>query len=193
MATFSPEQMAEALKKAPSLFLKQFDPAMRRYLRGFAQGTMAKRIAGRPGLINRTGALRRSFGTAVTGEGSIESWVGTVYTTSPYARIQEFGGTVTPKKSQFLTIPLAGARTGAGATRGGARSFPNTFFAKSRAGNLLMFQKQGKKIVPLFVLKKSVSIPPRLGMMSAWAQDVDARRALLMRATKTALDGLGSA
>jgi len=192
VATFSPEQLAEALQKAPSAFLSQFDPAMRRYLRGFAQGTMAKRITGRPGLINRTGALRRSFGTAVTGEGSVDTWAGTVYTTSPYARMQEFGGTQTPKKSQFLTIPLASARTGAGASRGGARSFSNTFFAKSKAGNLLMFQKQGKKIVPLFVLKKSVSIPPRLGMRSAWEQDVDARRAVLAKATKAALDGLGA-
>lgn len=193
MSTFSPEQLAEALKKAPSLFLKLFDPAMRRYLRGFAQGTMAKRISGRPGLLNRSGALRRSFGTAVTGEKSVDTWVGVVYSTSEYARIQEYGGTGLPKKSQFLTIPLGAARTGAGVTRGGARSFPNTFFAKSKAGNLLMFQRQGKKVVPLFALKKSVSIPARLGMGAAWLADADARSVVLARATKAAIDGLGSA
>jgi hypothetical protein len=36
--------------------------------------------------------------------------------------------------------------------------------AKSRKGNLLIFQRVGKKITPLYVLRKSVKLPPRLGM-----------------------------
>lgn len=90
----------------------------------------------------------------------------------PYARIQEFGGEVTPKKAKFLTIPFPGIK-------GFARDFKNTFFKKSANGNLILFQNLGKTktgrrrrtrgvvdiktrkgftIRPLFVLKKKVRI-----------------------------------
>ena len=44
------------------------------------------------------------------------------------------------------------------------RSWPNTFCTTSKAGNLIIFQKRGTSIVPLYVLKTQVTIPPRLGM-----------------------------
>ena len=37
----------------------------------------------------------------------------------------------------------------------------------SKAGNLILFQNQGKGIVPLFVLKQSVHIPKRPYMAPA--------------------------
>ena len=46
----------------------------------------------------------------------------------------------------------------------GPRDWQNTFVAKSKAGNLIIFQKRGSQIMPLYVLKTSVTIKPRLGM-----------------------------
>jgi hypothetical protein len=65
---------------------------------------------------------------------------------------------ITPKTAQFLTIPLGAARAAAGASRGSARDFPNTFIAKG-----MIFQKQqGGKIVPLFLLRRQVTVPARI-------------------------------
>lgn len=79
--------------------------------------------------------------------------------------VHEFGATIRPKKAKMLTIPLPAALDNRGIPiRKSARDWPNTFVARSKAGNLLIFQKRGTEIVPLYVLKSSVKIPPRLGM-----------------------------
>lgn len=70
-------------------------------------------------LQTRTGALRRSISrtkvkfTATGAEAQ-------AFTTSKYARIQEFGGTITPKRRKYLTIPLRDALTAGGDLKGGA-------------------------------------------------------------------------
>jgi len=75
--------------------------------------------------------------------------------------------TIRPKTKQYLTIPLPAAKTAAGRLRGSARSgvFQDTFIAKSKKGNLIVFGKFGKskkaKLAPLFVLKKKVVITQR--------------------------------
>lgn len=85
-----------------------------------------------------------------------------------YLRIQEKGGTITPKKAKYLTVPLPAALNSNGTPKKpSARDWENTFVAKSKAGNLIIFQKMGAKIIPLYVLKTSVKIPPRLGMEKA--------------------------
>jgi hypothetical protein len=83
--------------------------------------------------------------------------------------------TIKPKRGKYLTIPLPAAQTRAGVTRGPARStvWANTFVAKTKAGNLIIFGKKtvakGAKagqakgaIVPLFLLLKSVTVPSRI-------------------------------
>lgn len=83
-----------------------------------------------------------------------------------YMGIHERGGVIRPRRARYLTIPLPAALDTRGvALRARARDWPNTFVAKSRAGNLIIFQKRGRRdVVPLYVLKKSVRIPPRLGL-----------------------------
>jgi hypothetical protein len=48
--------------------------------------------------------------------------------------------------------------------RRSARDWDNTFVARSKKGNLIIFQRRGVQITPLYVLKTSVKIPARLGM-----------------------------
>ena len=113
----------------------------------------------------RTGDLHDSIGSIVKDTGNqLEGIIGSGARQGnrlPYADIHETGGTITPKNVQWLTIPLRAALTPSGMPRGRARDFENTFFAYSKAGNLILFQRKGKKAVALFLLKKSVTIPAR--------------------------------
>ena len=106
-----------------------------------------------------------------------------------YAALQNFGGTVTPKSGKFLAIPIAKMPRAAK-----PRDFDNTFFQKSRKGNLILFQNLGTKgsgknktsnIRPLFVMKESVTIGPRPFMK--WfpemkAQAIEIARAAIVKA-----------
>jgi hypothetical protein len=115
----------------------------------------------------RSGALLKSIeeSVRVTGAtmGDIEGHIGSDLV---YARIQEYGGVIVPKHAKYLAIPLPAALDSRGVPlRQGPRFWTNTFVAKSKNGNLLIFQKRGaKEIVPLYVLKDKVTIPARLGL-----------------------------
>ncbi len=80
--------------------------------------------------------------------------------------IHETGGTITAKRAKFLTIPLPAAMDAQGVPlRKRARDWDDTFVARSRAGNLIIFQRRtGGRITPLYLLKRSVKIRPRLGL-----------------------------
>jgi len=43
----------------------------------------------------------------------------------------------------------------------GSAGYDGGFIRKSKKGNLILFGKTGKSIIPLFVLKRSVTIPAR--------------------------------
>ncbi len=82
-----------------------------------------------------------------------------------YLNTQEDGATITAKRSQYLTIPLPAALDAQGVPlKKRARDWENTFVKKSKNGNLIIFQKNGSGITPLYLLRKSVTIPKRLGM-----------------------------
>ena len=120
---------------------------------------LKRRAAGmqKSGKGRKTGQLARNIGQTIsagneryhatigTGVGGTKSVV--------YARIQDKGGTIVPRSKQYLTIPLGGVK-------GRADNYPNSFFIRSKAGNLLLVERKGKGgIRPLFVLKKQVTIP----------------------------------
>lgn len=130
-------------------------------------------VAG-PILNVRSGRLRRSIqprGVSISGD----SLIGVVSSEDViYFPPQEYGATITPKNAKFLTIPLDAMKTQTG-TRGTARDvigspgsygFTGTFF---RNGVLFGTQAiSGRRrggslpgIVPLFVLKSSVTLPER--------------------------------
>ncbi len=142
-------------------------------------------------LHNRTGALRRSIGSRVSQPTSVHARVTMalrVFSAGvPYARIQEFGGVITPKRAKYLTIPLDANMTQAGVTKLSARQAINKggFFATSKKGNLLIRDSEG---VPLFVLKKKVKIPKgRLGFFKTWRDSQRSRLSRHRRALKFAI------
>ena len=93
-----------------------------------------------------------------------------------YAKIHEFGGRIVPRKAGALAIPLAAARTKAGASRGfRPRDFADLVMLKGRGRAPILAriirQEKKSKIIPMFALVKSVQIPPRLGFRKLFAQE----------------------
>jgi hypothetical protein len=114
-------------------------------------------------LSTRSGALISGILAGVKVEGStIDALVGTFSIPAPYA-IHEFGGTMRAKGGKFMAIPLPEALDSKGTPKQRSpRDWQNTFVARSRNGNLLIFQRRGTTIVPLYVLKTSVTLTARL-------------------------------
>lgn len=117
----------------------------------------------------RTGQLANSIQNVVKmGPVGIEGTIGSGVRTGkrlPYANIHETGKPlIRPKNKKFLTIPTKYNQTRAGVMR---KSAPRVidedggFFKRSKSGNLMLFAKQGKEIIPMFVLKTVVRIPAR--------------------------------
>jgi len=100
-----------------------------------------------------TGHLKRNVGMFI-GDGilALGTHVGNTAKVK-YAGILEEGGKITPKSKKYLTIPLPGVK-------GLARNYPDAFIIKSKAGNLLIVQKDARgRLKPLFLLRKEVTIP----------------------------------
>lgn len=147
---------------------------LRKYLDTVAEA-MAQRHGGSwPGgttdktLSRRSGKLVQAIRDSVEVTGSkIDDVQGRIGARGiPYGRIHEFGGVITAKNAKFLTIPLPAALNADGTPKKrSARDWDKTFVATSKAGNLIIFRREGKSVVPLYVLKTSVKIPPRLGLI----------------------------
>ncbi len=118
-------------------------------------------------LFRRSGALVKAIRESVNVSGQkLENIEGRIGASLLYAAIQEYGGTIYPKLAKYLAIPLPSALTAQGLPiLPSPRDWISTFVATSKAGNLLIFQKQSNgRIIPLYVLKSKVTIPARLGM-----------------------------
>jgi hypothetical protein len=78
----------------------------------------------------------------------------------PQARLQNRGGTVTPKHAKYLWVPLP--TLSVTERRMPSSYFTDTFVALSMKGNLIVFQKlEGGTVRPIAVLKKKVKIDAR--------------------------------
>ncbi len=132
----------------------------------------------------RTGATRAGIRFTLTGAG--RSTVMRSRASGRHVRLQEFGGVVRAK-SKLLKIPLPSALTPSGNLKSSAvfgsdktnSKGQRSFVFKSKAGNLIIAITTGKrkKLVPLFVLKKQVRIPPgRLGFFRTWREMREFRR-----------------
>jgi phage gpG-like protein len=138
-------------------------------------GTIQQLISGEV-LKNRTNKLRDSI-VAGSIQETDASIAGVVGTNTVYARIQELGGTITPKNAKSLTIPLDAVLTANGVARYTAREViadPTIAgFARVFTRNGVIFGSTGKgadaEWTPLFVLKQSVTIPPHEFMARALA------------------------
>ena len=119
------------------------------------------------GLHVRTGALKNSVQLMPLEEDAshITARVG-IGGGLPYAKVQEYGATITPRNAMFLAIPIGEALTGAGVAKFGPRDieasgYDGSFVRTGPSGNKIIYGKRGNEVVPLFVLVSSVTIPAR--------------------------------
>ena len=178
--------MPEKLSKAIKEIIDRNDRLLETHIKQdlMQGGTNDTQLAGRTGqLASSTRAINATIedgGARVSGGINFGQKYARVHI-GPKGQIT----TIRPVNRQWLTIPLGAAKTSSGALRGAAQSgmYGQTFFANSKAGNLILFGKlayqKGKRagqthgdIVPLFVLKKEVKVKARLHPkdMFEWVQ-----------------------
>ena len=100
--------------------------------------------------------------------------------------MQEVGGTIKPVNAHWLWIPLEANQTPSGIARVTPRDAINaphfirwdapggpTFFGKSIVKQTKKEFSQNFGIVPLFKLKKSVTLKPRMGAEKLWREEMD--------------------
>lgn len=183
------------MERAPRRLFREVSGALVRRAREFLHRVFPRaRLSGRPGLNSPTGSLRRSFDLLHDGN-TLQSFRMVEFTTSKSAPAHEHGALIRPRRRKYLAVPLAAVKTAAGDVRGGPRSYSNTFFARSKAGNLILFQKRGagQAPTPLFAMVSQVRIPRRLGFFEEWTKNQSKRIQDMAAATSRALDSLGSA
>lgn len=151
---------AEALKAELLDYLKSVAKAVAdRNSGAWPGGTTDNTLSRRSG--HAVSEIRKSPRVSGTTIDTIQGEVGGPF----YLRIHEFGGTIRAKNVRYLTIPLKAALRADGTPiLPSARQWARTFVITSKKGNLLIVQRNGKTITPLYVLKREVKIPARLGM-----------------------------
>ncbi|CAA2141482.1 hypothetical protein [Hyphomicrobium sp. ghe19] len=151
---------AKVLSKELQSFLNSVAEALaKRHGNAWPGGTGEKTLS------RRSGKLVASILSSVTVTGThydeIKGYIGAAFP----GPVHEYGATIRPKTAKFLTVPLPAALNPNGTPKKkSAREWQNTFVARTKAGNLVIFQKTGTQIIPLYVLRTMVKIKPRLGM-----------------------------
>lgn len=156
---FERVKLPKILERHLKVYLKSVaDKLASRHGTNWPSGTTSNSLSKRSG-----NAISKIKGSVKTGR-SAQEIIGIIG--GPfYLRPHEFGATIRAKRSRYLTVPLPSALDSRGIPlRRSARDWEDTFVIKSKKGNLLIVQKRGRKIIPLYVLKKEVTIPERLGM-----------------------------
>jgi hypothetical protein len=166
------EAVAKQFDRNVNLIPRELKKALKEYLDQVRKGLIKvhSKPFSNPANVPATGErnlLRRRGGiegikTFVTGGKDVNKVAGGLIIPFPIS-VHEKGATIRAKRAQYLTIPLPAALDSRGVPlRASAREWDNTFVQRSKRGNLLIFQKRGASLVPLFLLKREVTLPPRL-------------------------------
>lgn len=126
---------------------------------------LAVTSGGKSGLNARSGALRNSIRSVVrdisgVGQSEMELSAGGRFGGNDvrYARIHELGGTIRPKRANNLAIPTSAAKTAAGVSRVPSPRDMALSWAPMKGGPGMLVDESG---TPMFILRKSVTIPAR--------------------------------
>ncbi|QIG76982.1 putative morphogenesis protein [Rhizobium phage RHph_Y1_11] len=154
--------------------VKQVKPEMRAYLEEVVNALIERHSKPYPGGTTSTTLSKRSGkgieairkGVRVTG-GQLDTLRARLQIPTPLA-YHEYGYSK-DGNGKMLTIPLPAALNANGTPKKpNARAWRDTFVTTSKAGNLIIFQRKGRQIVPLYVLKETVKVPARLGARQAF-------------------------
>ena len=162
-------------------FATEVHPQIREALNAYLQAVAAK-VASRasapwPGGTTPTSISSRSGEavTAIQAGGQVDDHEGgfmAMIRLPEYLAIQEKGGTLRASSTEYLAIPLRAALSSSGVPlKPSPRDWGSTFVQRSRQGNLLIFLRRGRQIIPLYLLRKEVHIPARLGYFTTLSGD----------------------
>ena len=212
---FRGERLRAALRTAKSRIGPEVEQALESHAKWFGayfarNGFLSQdgNRAGTPGdptrtrLFRRTGGLANSQAFSLARRG-LNSRLNLSIGSSPKvtdgrARLHEYGGTITPRRARFLTIPLSDNFSAGGRIRyetaGDAIDRANAFFLTRGSNTFIVFDKASPGQKPnlqfLFILKKRVVVPARLGFRRAVRSEVVTadRQSRLSEAAKQALN-----
>lgn len=126
----------------------------------FTKGPAPKSVAKRSGKLQKS--IRFSRAKPVGQGFQADFTIGTQYATTHVARKNRGKVRITPKKRKFLAIPTDFARTPAGVPIAPPR---DPRWAPTQVIGNVIFGHLGSSKVPLFVLKKSVTVPQRVSVL----------------------------
>jgi|GEM_PF-1293155 len=177
--------------------LTTFGPRLREQMRvevAAAAGDLREAVKARvrADFKRHTGDLEKSV-VASDVEVTAHSVSASVGSNLAYARIQELGGTIKPKRSRYLAIPLSAMLTGRGVARGPARrvianagafGYESTFFAK----HILFGRTSDGAVRPLFALRGEVTLTGRHYFERTYDEKAPALQAALARVAERVLE-----
>jgi len=199
------EWVLDAKPLDPDKFRRSIKPIFRQFGQDYNSTLIRQNLSGRSGDmgLNRvSGNLARGWNTATTDDANgitVTNWVSgpaadTHGGSHGYAWAHEHGATIRPRNAKFLWIPLDANRTPAGHARMTPReAIAKGGFISCKSGPIFFGvsgssskKNAGFKLTPLFVLKKEVTIKPRMGATSLFQERV----LMLERSVLFAAEGL---
>jgi hypothetical protein len=154
----------------------------------YAAGALRRQIKGE--FKTRTGGLARSFKATIQQERKTGEISGGAFSDLGRAPVQNDGGVIKPKNRQYLAVPISqkAKRTVGLWPRHWAKG--KLFLIKSKAGNLLLAEKSGRRgLVLHYALKRSVTIKGRHYIEAAASAVDQVVRDIMGESVKTAVEG----
>lgn len=149
---------------------RQIPAAVRYILQGWAGDTVKhvkEGLAGRY-LNRKSGHLANAVGKKLVRDGEVTTaWLGTNVAGKsrdvPYARIQDEGGTIVPRRAGALAVPIP-------PTKGLPRNYQNLVMIRRVGKPPLLVEKRARSWKLRFVLLQKVTLKPTRWWTNPWAE-----------------------
>lgn len=185
----------KAIKIAPRILKFELGDGMDRISKGFLKRFRQQRLQGPPGVRGASGyGLFGTFKRVSLVSSTIEGMGMQVYSESKIAKLHETGGVVTDPSGGRMAVPLS-ARSQMFTPKGKLRAkykkpreLKNVEPMRFKGQTFLVrVTKRAQKLLPLYVLKRSVRLKPRLGFYRVWDSLANYRIEILNKKIENAL------
>ncbi|MBU4422142.1 hypothetical protein KKB41_04310 [Patescibacteria group bacterium] len=195
MAEVDMRALDKAIKIAPRVLKFELGDGMDRISKGFLKRFRQQRLQGPPGVRGASGhGLFGTFKRVSLVSPTIEGMGMQVYSDSKIAKLHETGGIVKDPSGGRMAVPLSARSqmfTAKGKLRGKykkPRQLKNVEPMRFKGQTFLVrVTKRAQKLLPLYVLKRSVRLKPRLGFYRVWDSLANYRIEILNKKIENAL------
>lgn len=195
MTEIDMKALDKVIKIAPKILKFELGDGMDRISKGFLKRFRQQRLQGPPGVRGASGhGLFGTFKRVSLVSPTIEGMGMQIYSDSKIAKLHETGGIVRDPSGGRMAVPLS-ARTQMFTAKGKLRArykrpreLKNVVPIRLKGKTYLVkIKKRIKEILPLYVLKRSVRLKPRLGFYQVWDSLVNYRIDILNKSVEKAL------